>query len=212
MDHDAVLHTDRVARLGVDGGEQRRTHTERQSGEQRNKGGAEEGKAMREQTRDPREERKARADEDEVHGGLRVVAEVVRVGKRALRQEVLDLLACVLGGIGEDRSDGAELEAKRTLGARARAARLVTTTVVVQSPLVVVLDAVAGGEPTIFYLDMAAKLDQTAESICGPKWAIARDLTIYESGDATTTKGSKVTADRGPPMVSNDFSRGSVLY
>ena len=49
---------------------------------------------------------------------------------------------------------------------------------------------------------MAAKLDQTAESICGPKWAIARDLSVYESGSqATTTKGKAVSADRGPPMV-----------
>lgn len=64
------------------------------------------------------------------------------------------------------------------------------------------LDAVDGGQPTIFYLDMAAKLDQTAESICGPKWAIARDLSIYESGSqATTSKGKSVSADRGPPMV-----------
>ncbi|KAF9220834.1 ATP-citrate synthase [Gyrodon lividus] len=47
----------------------------------------------------------------------------------------------------------------------------------------------------IQYLDMAAKLDQTAESICGPKWAIARDLSVYEG------KGGKVGADRGPPMV-----------
>ncbi|KXN82778.1 ATP-citrate synthase, partial [Leucoagaricus sp. SymC.cos] len=68
------------------------------------------------------------------------------------------------------------------------------------NPLVV-LDAVDGGQPTIHYLDMAAKLDQTAESICGPKWAIARDLSVYEGGDATTTKGNKVSADRGPPMV-----------
>ncbi|XP_006463797.1 hypothetical protein AGABI2DRAFT_194501 [Agaricus bisporus var. bisporus H97] len=69
------------------------------------------------------------------------------------------------------------------------------------NPLVV-LDAVNGGEPAIHYLDMAAKLDQTAESICGPKWAIARDLSVYEGGgSATTTKGSKVSADRGPPMV-----------
>ncbi|KAF9446022.1 ATP citrate lyase isoform 2 [Macrolepiota fuliginosa MF-IS2] len=68
------------------------------------------------------------------------------------------------------------------------------------NPLVV-LDAVDGGEPTIYYLDMAAKLDQTAESICGPKWAIARDLSVYEAENATTTKGSKVSADRGPPMV-----------
>ncbi|TEB31032.1 ATP citrate lyase [Coprinellus micaceus] len=65
------------------------------------------------------------------------------------------------------------------------------------NPLVV-LDAVDGGEPQVCYLDMAAKLDQTAESICGPKWALARDLTVY---DAAATKSAKVNADRGPPMV-----------
>lgn len=65
------------------------------------------------------------------------------------------------------------------------------------NPLVV-LDAVDGGEPQVCYLDMAAKLDQTAESICGPKWALARDLTVY---DAAATKAAKITADRGPPMV-----------
>lgn len=54
---------------------------------------------------------------------------------------------------------------------------------------------------TIHYLDMAAKLDQTAESICGPKWAVARDLTVYEAAPAGLTTGSKITADRGPPMV-----------
>ncbi|KAI0337655.1 ATP citrate lyase [Trametopsis cervina] len=69
------------------------------------------------------------------------------------------------------------------------------------NPLVC-LDGENGGQPTIHYLDMAAKLDQTAESICGPKWSIARDLSVYESGlQATTTKGKAVSADRGPPMV-----------
>jgi ATP citrate (pro-S)-lyase len=63
------------------------------------------------------------------------------------------------------------------------------------------LDAVDGGQPTIHYLDMAAKLDQTAESICGPKWAVARDLSVYEPGTATTATKGKVSADRGPPMV-----------
>jgi ATP citrate (pro-S)-lyase len=48
---------------------------------------------------------------------------------------------------------------------------------------------------------MAAKLDQTAESICGPKWAVARDLTVYETAPAASTNGSKVNADRGPPMA-----------
>ena len=73
------------------------------------------------------------------------------------------------------------------------------------NPLVV-LDAVAGGEPQVCYLDMAAKLDQTAESICGPKWAIARDLSVYDRNEddaskAASSKGAKVSADRGPPMV-----------
>ncbi|KAI0700170.1 ATP-citrate synthase [Cytidiella melzeri] len=69
------------------------------------------------------------------------------------------------------------------------------------NPLIV-LDAESGGEPTIHYLDMAAKLDQTAESICGPKWSIARDMSVYETGpQVTTTKGKAVSADRGPPMV-----------
>ncbi|KAG5643027.1 hypothetical protein DXG03_001639 [Asterophora parasitica] len=69
------------------------------------------------------------------------------------------------------------------------------------NPLVV-LDGVNGGEPQVCYLDMAAKLDQTAESICGPKWAIARDLSVYERDAAQQVAGKgKVSADRGPPMV-----------
>jgi ATP citrate (pro-S)-lyase len=63
------------------------------------------------------------------------------------------------------------------------------------NPLVVLDDG------SIHYLDMAAKLDQTAESICGPKWAVARDLTVYETAPAASTNGSKVNADRGPPMA-----------
>ncbi|KIP02148.1 hypothetical protein PHLGIDRAFT_130891 [Phlebiopsis gigantea 11061_1 CR5-6] len=62
------------------------------------------------------------------------------------------------------------------------------------------LDGENGGQPTVLYLDMAAKLDQTAESICGPKWAIARDLSVYEPV-AQTSQGKSVSADRGPPMV-----------
>ncbi|KAJ7910270.1 ATP citrate lyase isoform 2 [Mycena leptocephala] len=55
------------------------------------------------------------------------------------------------------------------------------------------------------FLDMAAKVDQTAESICGPMWAVARDLTLYEESftgaPKTTKKVGGVQADRGPPMV-----------
>ena len=53
---------------------------------------------------------------------------------------------------------------------------------------------------------MAAKLDQTAESVCGPKWAVARDLSVYEPVVAATpaSKG-KVSADRGPPMVRLEY-------
>lgn len=77
------------------------------------------------------------------------------------------------------------------------------------------LDAEAGQQPQIFFVDMAAKLDQvrrirfqtrkgltrdacsqTADFICGPKWAIARDTSA-----ANTPATSKVMADRGPPMV-----------
>ncbi|KAH9983163.1 ATP-citrate synthase [Russula compacta] len=68
------------------------------------------------------------------------------------------------------------------------------------NPLVC-LDAVDGGQPTIHYLDMAAKLDQTADSICGPKWAIARDLSVYDTSSRAVTQSKSVTADRGPPMV-----------
>lgn len=70
------------------------------------------------------------------------------------------------------------------------------------NPLICLDAAGPGQQPTIYYLDMAAKLDQTAESICGPKWSLARDLTVYESGSqAITSKGKTVSADRGPPMV-----------
>lgn len=50
------------------------------------------------------------------------------------------------------------------------------------------------------YLDMATKLDQTAESICGPKWAVARDVSVRPAVAAKST-GKVVGADRGLPMV-----------
>ncbi|WVO18807.1 uncharacterized protein IAS62_000079 [Cryptococcus decagattii] len=62
------------------------------------------------------------------------------------------------------------------------------------NPLVC-LDAVDGKPAEIQYLDMAAKLDQTADFLCGPMWAVARDVS------STTTGGAGIKADRGPPMV-----------
>ncbi|PKI83816.1 ATP citrate synthase [Malassezia vespertilionis] len=53
-------------------------------------------------------------------------------------------------------------------------------------------------EKNIYYLDMAAKLDQTADFICGPKWAIARDPSVYNDKLA---QGAVRGEDRGPPMV-----------
>ncbi|KAK6903719.1 ATP-citrate synthase subunit 1 [Kwoniella mangroviensis CBS 10435] len=62
------------------------------------------------------------------------------------------------------------------------------------NPLVV-LDAAEGKPSEIHYLDMAAKLDQTADFLCGPKWAVARDTVTPSAGS------SAIKADRGPPMV-----------
>ncbi|KAM0755234.1 ATP-citrate synthase [Meredithblackwellia eburnea MCA 4105] len=61
--------------------------------------------------------------------------------------------------------------------------------------------AEVNGKTEIFYLDMAAKLDQTAEFIVGPQWAIARDPSVINPTSASTTGGGKISADRGPPMV-----------
>ncbi|KAK4051667.1 ATP citrate lyase subunit 1 [Microbotryomycetes sp. JL221] len=56
------------------------------------------------------------------------------------------------------------------------------------------------GKTEIFYLDMAAKLDQTAEFIVGPKWAIARDASVVNPALASQSSGP-ILADRGPGMV-----------
>ncbi|PWN49328.1 putative ATP citrate lyase subunit 1 [Violaceomyces palustris] len=60
---------------------------------------------------------------------------------------------------------------------------------------------VATDDGQISYLDMAAKLDQTADFICGPKWAIARDPSVYlDSALAASAGASTKGEDRGPPM------------
>ncbi|KAI8067040.1 citrate synthase-like protein [Gongronella butleri] len=62
------------------------------------------------------------------------------------------------------------------------------------NPLVVT-DPVEGQTPQVMYLDLAAKLDQTAEFEAGPKWAIAR--APQNTGVAATEQH----VDQGPPMV-----------
>ncbi|GAA5977374.1 hypothetical protein JCM10908_004956 [Rhodotorula pacifica] len=67
------------------------------------------------------------------------------------------------------------------------------------NPLVAVENA-STGKTDIFYLDMAAKLDQTAEFIVGPKWAIARDASVVNPGAAAANANGRISADKGPPM------------
>lgn len=52
----------------------------------------------------------------------------------------------------------------------------------------------------VFFLDLAAKLDQTAEFECGVKWAVARGPAALGLPVAKETKGGKVSIDAGPPM------------
>lgn len=51
----------------------------------------------------------------------------------------------------------------------------------------------------VHFLDLAAKLDQTAEFECGTKWAIARSPAALGTPKSIKTDG-KVTIDAGPPM------------
>lgn len=50
----------------------------------------------------------------------------------------------------------------------------------------------------VHFLDLAAKIDQTAEFECGAKWAIARSATAL--GIPQIAKSDKVQIDVGPPM------------
>lgn len=51
----------------------------------------------------------------------------------------------------------------------------------------------------VHFLDLAAKLDQTAEFECGVKWAIARSNTALGLAGVRPADG-KVMIDAGPPM------------
>ncbi|KAJ9292733.1 hypothetical protein DTO271G3_8432 [Paecilomyces variotii] len=65
------------------------------------------------------------------------------------------------------------------------------------NPLVVIPNEDATSAE-VHFLDLAAKLDQTAEFECGTKWAIARSPAAL--GLAITKNDGKVTIDAGPPM------------
>ena len=64
------------------------------------------------------------------------------------------------------------------------------------NPLVVIPNADATSAE-VHFLDLAAKLDQTADFECGVKWAIARSPANL--GIASVTS-DKISIDAGPPM------------
>ncbi|KAL8897683.1 MAG: hypothetical protein Q9192_002457 [Flavoplaca navasiana] len=66
------------------------------------------------------------------------------------------------------------------------------------NPLVVIPNKDATGAE-VHFLDLAAKLDQTADFECGSKWAIARGPAALGLAPAKKTD-SKVSIDAGPPM------------
>jgi len=66
------------------------------------------------------------------------------------------------------------------------------------NPLVVVPNADATSA-TVHFLDLAAKLDQTADFECGVKWAIARSPAALGLTNVAPSGGA-VNIDAGPPM------------
>lgn len=67
------------------------------------------------------------------------------------------------------------------------------------NPLVVIPNA-DKTSAEVHFLDLAAKLDQTAEFECGTKWAIARSPAALGIRAAAAATDAKVTVDAGPPM------------
>jgi ATP citrate (pro-S)-lyase len=66
------------------------------------------------------------------------------------------------------------------------------------NPLVVIPNK-QGTSAEVHFLDLAAKLDQTAEFECGVKWAVARSPTALGMAAVKAVDG-KVNIDAGPPM------------
>ncbi|KAF2401309.1 ATP-citrate synthase (ATP-citrate (pro-S-)-lyase) [Trichodelitschia bisporula] len=67
------------------------------------------------------------------------------------------------------------------------------------NPLVVIPNA-EQTSADVYFLDLAAKLDQTAEFECGVKWAIARSATALGLPATAQATNGKVNIDAGPPM------------
>ena len=65
------------------------------------------------------------------------------------------------------------------------------------NPLVVIPNS-AGTSAEVHFLDLAAKLDQTAEFECGVKWAVARSPGAL--GLPGVKSDGKVSIDAGPPI------------
>ncbi|KAF2217147.1 hypothetical protein CERZMDRAFT_64469 [Cercospora zeae-maydis SCOH1-5] len=66
------------------------------------------------------------------------------------------------------------------------------------NPLVVIPNA-EGTSADVHFLDLAAKIDQTAEFECGVKWAVARAPAALGI-PVLSTGASKVSIDAGPPL------------
>lgn len=65
------------------------------------------------------------------------------------------------------------------------------------NPLVVIPDQTKTSA-SVYFLDLAAKIDQTAEFECGNKWAQARSATAL--GLHVPVPGGTTTIDAGPPL------------
>lgn len=57
-----------------------------------------------------------------------------------------------------------------------------------------------GTSAEVHFLDLAAKIDQTAEFECGSKWAIARSPAALGIPVSSAGASGKVSVDAGPPM------------
>ncbi|KAL9599493.1 MAG: hypothetical protein Q9219_003832 [cf. Caloplaca sp. 3 TL-2023] len=67
------------------------------------------------------------------------------------------------------------------------------------NPLVVIPNADATSAE-VHFLDLAAKLDQTADFECGSKWAVARGPAALGLTPVKATDSTKINIDAGPPM------------